>query len=58
MEWLGRLMALTRNRDYDPKTLDGAQRAKQTLAAYRGLTCGVQYAEAVRSANAYTQDIV
>ena len=50
-------MALVRNQPYDPATRDGAQRAKETLALYRGQTCGVRYAEAVRSLNAYPSEI-
>ena len=57
IEWLGKLMALARNQPYDPSRLDGAQRAKEALALYRGQTCGVRYAEALRSANAYPADI-
>ena len=57
IEWLGKLMALARNQPYDPTKLDGAQRAKESLALYRGQTCGVKYAEAVRSLNAYPTDI-
>jgi LmbE family N-acetylglucosaminyl deacetylase len=53
LEWLGRLMALTRNAPYEPGTLDGAQRLKESLARYRGATCGVTYAEALTAANAY-----
>jgi LmbE family N-acetylglucosaminyl deacetylase len=56
-EWLGRLMALARNQPYDPRTQDGAQRAKEALALYRGQTCGVRYAEAVRGLNAYPQEV-
>ena len=41
----------------DPAKQDPSQRAKETLAAYRGATCGVCYAEAFRAANAYVQDI-
>lgn len=55
IEWLGRLMALTRNGPYDGTTLDGAQRLKESIARYRGATCGVQYAEALSAANAYPQ---
>lgn len=47
MEWLGQLMAFVRNRTYDPQSLDRSQAVKQTLAQYRGLACGVKYAEAV-----------
>ena len=38
-------------------TLDGAQRLKESLARYRGATCGVAYAEALSAANAYPQAI-
>ena len=58
IEWLGQLMALARNKAYDPKKLDGAQRAKEALARFRGQTCGVAYAEAVRSANDYPLEIL
>lgn len=58
IEWLGKLMALARNQPYDGSTLDGAQRAKEALALYRGQTCGVRYAEAVRGLNAYPSEIV
>ena len=57
IEWLGKLMALARNQPYDASKLDGAQRAKEALSLYRGQTCGVKYAEAVRSLNAYPHDI-
>jgi LmbE family N-acetylglucosaminyl deacetylase len=56
-EWLGRQMAIVRNEKYDPTQQDPAQRAKETLAAYRGATCGVRYAEAFRAGNAYPQEI-
>ncbi len=56
-EWLGRFMALVRNEKYDPAEPDGAQRAKEALARYRGQTCGVKYAEALQSGNTYPADI-
>ena len=55
IDWLGKLMALTRNEPYTAGTLDGAQRLKESLARYRGATCGVAYAEALTAANAYPQ---
>lgn len=58
MAWLGRFMALMRNQPYDPQKPDGAVRTKEALARYRGLTCGVTYAEAVQSADAYPQEIL
>jgi LmbE family N-acetylglucosaminyl deacetylase len=57
IEWLGRLMALVRNEPHDPSRMDGAQRAREALARYRGSTCGAQYAEAFASADAYPQTI-
>src|SRR5712691_5828378 len=42
-DWLGRFMALTRNQAYDRAKPDGAVRAKETLARYRGLASGAAY---------------
>ena len=58
IEWLGRLLALAAGKEYDPGERGPALRAKETLASYRGYTCGVEYAEAVRSADAYPQELV
>jgi LmbE family N-acetylglucosaminyl deacetylase len=58
MDWLGRFMALVRNQPYDRTKPDGAMRAKEALARYRGATCGVTYAEAVWATNAYPQEIL
>lgn len=57
IEWLGRLMAVQANKPFDPKQLDGAQQTKEALSRYRGLACGVKYAEALRSTTAYPQEI-
>ena len=51
IDWLGRFMALVRNEPYKPGTRDAAQHVKEALAAYRGVTCGARYAEAVWSLN-------
>lgn len=58
MEWLGQLMAFVRNRPYDPQSPDPAVNVKETLARYRGLTCGVKYAEAVWATGAYPREIL
>lgn len=57
IEWLGRLMALTRNQPYDAAAPDGAQRLKESIGRYRGAACGVTYAEALAAANAYPQTL-
>ncbi|MEK6235401.1 MAG: PIG-L family deacetylase, partial [Planctomycetales bacterium] len=58
MEWLGQLMALVRNEKYSPDRQEGAQIAKETLARYRGLACGVRHAEALRTTNDYPINIL
>jgi LmbE family N-acetylglucosaminyl deacetylase len=58
MEWLGRQMALMRNVKYEGMAQDAAQRSKEILAAYRGLSCGVRYAEALCAVNALPQEIL
>lgn len=58
VEWLGRFMALVRNEKYDANRRDTAQQLKEIIAAYRGKACGVQYAEALRSIEAYPADIL
>lgn len=51
-EWLGKLMAVVGNRAYTPGVLDPSQNTKEAICRYRGATCGVRYAEALR---AYTK---
>ena len=41
--------------DNDP---DGARQTKEALARYRGQTCGVKYAEALRGMNAEPREIL
>ncbi len=48
-EWLGQLMAIVRNQPYNPEIRDPSQEMKEAIARYRGATCGVRYAEALRS---------
>ena len=58
IHWLGRFMALVRNEPYDAGRRDSAQQAKETLALYRGRTCGVQYAEALYSLSRRPREIL
>jgi len=58
MEWLGQNMAFVRKKTYDPKSPDGAQRTKEKLAQYRGMACGVKYAEALKSYKPYPTGIL
>ena len=48
-EWLGQLMAIVRNQPYEEERRDPSQEMKEAIARYRGATCGVRYAEALRS---------
>lgn len=58
-EWLGRFMALLRGQKYDRAApLDGARRAKEALASYRGAACGVRYAETLWALNHSPRDIL
>jgi LmbE family N-acetylglucosaminyl deacetylase len=57
-DWLGKLMAVVRRQPYDRSKPDPAQRAKETLARYRGAECGAAYAEALWAANARVQEIL
>lgn len=58
MEWLGRNMAFVRKQEYDPSSPDGSQKVKENLARYRGMACGVEYAEALMAYNAYPEEIL
>ena len=58
IDWLGRFMALVRNEPYKPGSRDAAQQTKEALAAYRGKTCGVRYAEALRAVDPYPREIL
>ena len=58
IDWLGRFMALVRDEPYKAGTRDAAQRVKESLASYRGTTCGVRYAEALRAVDHYPREIL
>jgi LmbE family N-acetylglucosaminyl deacetylase len=51
-DWLGRLMAFVGEATWDPAKPDAATESKTILARYRGLACGVQYAEALKAVRA------
>jgi LmbE family N-acetylglucosaminyl deacetylase len=57
-EWLGRFMALLADRPFDRNASDGAVRAKEALARYRGLACGAAYAETVWALSQAPRDIL
>ena len=57
-EWLGRLMAFVGQGAWDPAKPDAATELKTVLAQYRGLACGVRYAEALKAVRATPRDIV
>jgi LmbE family N-acetylglucosaminyl deacetylase len=55
-DWLGSLMSLVFGSD--PGRDTGPVEAKKTLAAYRGKSCGVQFAEALKCFQSYPIDIL
>jgi len=57
-EWLGKLMAHVRNAPYDAAQPDGSIDTKEAIALYRGKTCGVKYAEALRAYVQTPRDIL
>lgn len=49
--WVGELSAAFCSQAYDPAITQPNQRSKEIIAAYRGLTCGADYAEAFHAAH-------
>lgn len=58
MEWLGRLMAFVNKTEYDAAKPDGARMTKESIARYRGATCGTKYAEALWAMTASPVEIL
>jgi hypothetical protein len=58
IEWLGRLAALVKNEKFDGSQSYPGQDAREALAVYRGKTAGVAYSEALKSLDAYPQEIL
>jgi LmbE family N-acetylglucosaminyl deacetylase len=58
IESLGRLAALVKNEQFDASQSYPGQDAKEALAVYRGKTAGVAYSEALKSLDAYPQEIL
>jgi len=58
LDWLGEFMALVDGVPFDRTKRGPSQSTKEILAAYRGKTCGVRYAEALRALNAYPREIL
>lgn len=58
MQWLGETMAFVSKQKYDPAKPDSTLSIKEKLASYRGMACGVKYAEAVRSYGSYPVNIL
>lgn len=56
VEWLGGLMGLVLG-ERSPSVM-GPIRAKESLASYRGKTCGVEYCEAFQAFQAYPVNIL
>jgi LmbE family N-acetylglucosaminyl deacetylase len=57
-QWLGQLMALVKNQPYDADRRDPSQDTKEAIARYRGATCGIRYAEALRAYTKRPTDIL
>ncbi len=58
IEWLGRLNAWVRKEKYAKGKIIGSMKTKETLARYRGATCGAAYAEALWNSRAVKTEIL
>jgi hypothetical protein len=51
-------MAFVNKTEFDPSKPDAARNIKETIARYRGATCGAKYAEAVWAMRASPVEIL
>lgn len=58
MDWLGNLNAWVRQEPYQEGILIGSMKVKETIARYRGATCGVAWAEALWNSVAMKTEIL
>jgi N-acetylglucosamine malate deacetylase 1 len=58
MEWLGKLMALVADKPYEAGRKEASQEMKESIAGYRGKTCGARYSEALREYQKRPVDIL
>ncbi len=58
MDWLGKLNSWVSEKPYEKGQTIGSMTTKESIARYRGSTCGVRYAEALYNPNHRVQEIL